>query len=367
MKVCEVLISSAFPDDNGANKYWSDSSKSLLSTLIRTLKNAGPKYANLANVRHLLNHFGSDGKGLDALIFKYADQQTYDDYEGFRSNSDRVLSNIVSTARTAVDAFSDPNLCKISSSETLRFETLRAEATIIYLIVPSAESAYYSFWLSLVYTAIFNYASIPPAKGNPYLPIVFLLDEVGTGSRIPDFSVHCNTLRKFSCQIVLALQHHSQLETLYGRAGAKSILDGGISTKIFLPGLNLETCQDLERILGRQTLEDRDTGRQFSRSLMTADEIRTMDDHKGVLVSGNSHPAKLRMKPFYKRRKFNRYSKIPPPEIVGSANSSPDYINLHSLPDVQGSDIIPSNGIRKAKPPIQPSRNSSGQFQRTRP
>ena len=224
---------------------------------------------------------------------------------------------------------------------------------IIYLIVPFAESRYFSFWLSLVYTALFSYALIPPRKRKPYLPITFLLDEVGTSSRITDFSMHCNTLRKFSCSIVLAPQHHAQLESVYGRSNASSIMNGGISSKIFLPGLGLQTCQELERILGKQTLEDRNTGQRFSQSLMTADEIRTMRDGTGVLVSGNSHPARLKMKPYFKRRKFKHYAKIPPPVLRGSENSEPDYIDLrvdepssHPLPDPRN-DIIQTNGKRE--------------------
>lgn len=327
-KVSEVLISAAFPGDDGSNKFWNDGAKSVLSILIRCLNDVDPKFRNLANVRRLLNHFGVDGSGLDEFVARNADRPTFDDYKGLRSNSERVLSNIVSTARTAIDPFGDPDLCQISSVETLHFETLRQRATVVYLIIPEHEVTYYSFWLSLLYTQIFNFAMVRPQHGQPYLPITFLLDEFGNGSKIPGFSMFCTTLRKRNCCLVLALQDTEQLVHIYGRSDASTILNGGVSSKVYLPGLSLKTCQELEQTLGKQTVEDRETGQRFSRSLMTADESRTMPDDAAVLISGNSPPVRLKMKPYFRRRRFRKRAGIPPPELALAASPPVEYIEI---------------------------------------
>lgn len=345
-KVAESLIVSAFPEQNASNKFWNDSAESTISILIRCLKRGDDKFANLPNLFFLLNNFGADGSGLDDFVRTYADEITFAEFLGIRSNSPRAFASIIATARTALKAFGDPKLSEISGSDTIAFESLRARKTILYLVVPEHEIRFYSGWLNLVYTQIFNFCMQTEKKGESYLPISFLIDEAGN-TKIPGFATYASTIRKKKCSITLALQDVMQLTTLYGHAGASAILNGSISTRIYLPGCSLETCQDLERILGKQTLEDPETGQRFQESLMTADEIRTMPDGTGIMISGSSLPAQIRLTPYFKRRDFRRFSKIPPPEIKGSENSVPEYINLRSLPGTHGSDVIQTSGNGK--------------------
>ncbi|GMQ83200.1 MAG: hypothetical protein BMS9Abin05_2690 [Rhodothermia bacterium] len=325
-KISETLVTSAFPEE-GSNKFWNDAARSAIAIIIKCVMNTDPKFANLGNVYRLCNSFGPDGSGLDDFVLKHADKTVFTEFLGLRSNSERTFASLISTARTALSAFSDPNLCRITSTDTLGISTLRERPTILYLIVRENELPYFAFMLSLLYQAIFDMAMLLPKMGEPYLPLLLLLDEVGH-LRIPGFAMYTSTLRKRSCQIVAALQSEFQLESQYGRQGAQEILAGSLSTKIYLPGLPYSTCSELERVLGRQTLEDRKTGQRFSQPLATADEIRTMRDGTGIMVSGNSEPVKLRMTAFFERRDFGRYSKIPPPEIPVSENSELDYIDL---------------------------------------
>ncbi len=328
-RVCEILVSSAFPNDTGANKFWADSARGILSVLIRCLNNCDPEYRNLGNVRRLLNYFSGDMEEIKGWISEHADESTFSDAKGIFSNSDRGLANIVSTARCAVGAFGDPSLCRISSSNTLGIHTLREVPTIIYVIAPEEQIRFFGFWLSLVFTAIFDSMMTMEETGKPYLPVKLIIDEAGNIS-IPSFSLYCSTLRKRKCSVLLACQHHQQLVNLYGKAESDTIMRGAISNHIYLPGLALDTCVELERILGKQTVEDRRTGQRFSRSLKSASEIRTMPDDTGVYISANSKPIRLKLTPFYHHPKFKKYAKFPPAVIVGSENKEPEYIPVLS-------------------------------------
>ncbi|KAA3595845.1 MAG: hypothetical protein DWQ06_16635 [Calditrichaeota bacterium] len=329
-KVSDVLISSAFPSSEAETVFWNDGAKGILNVLIRCLKKEPRKFQNLHNLRFLLNSFGSSGKNLENFIAKncFEDEPTLNEWKGIISNDEKVLQGYLATAKTSLDKFSDPTLCKLSSSETLNFESLRTEKTIIYIIVPEHEIKYYSFFLTLLYTQIFSFAMDLPKENQNYLPIYFLLDEFGNLGALPNFSNLITTLRKRKVSCSLVLQDQEQLTNVYGRAEASTILNGGCANRIYFSGLSQNTCEELERILGKYTVSfmeesfhalgtvtDKAKDRQIGRSLLTADEIRTMKDNQAIFIHSNLRPVMLNVKPFYQNRKLLRRTEIEAPEI----------------------------------------------------
>jgi len=59
--------------------------------------------------------------------------------------------------------------------------------------------------------------------------------------------------------------------------------------------------------------------RKTGRSLMTADEVRTMDDNEGLYLYGNKRPVKLDTTPFYENARLRRRTDVSAP-----APPSPD-------------------------------------------
>ena len=324
-KVSDVLINSAFPNSRGDQSFWNDSAKNILNVLIRCLKNEKQEYQNLHNLRYLLNSFGTDGSPLNDFVARntIGDRATRDEFKGVISNDEKVIQGAVATAKTSLDKFSDPELCELTAKETLNFETLRTEKTILYLIIPEHEIQYYGFFLSLLYTQIFSMCMELPREGKKYLSIYFLLDEFGNMGKLPNFSNLITTLRKRNCSCSLVLQDIEQINNIYGKSEASTIVNGGCSSKIFFPGLSLNTCEELERILGKSTIrymeqgahklgEESDNARDMTigRSLLTADEIRTMQDNQAIFITGNKRPVMLKMKPYFKNRSLFAKTKI---------------------------------------------------------
>ena len=90
-----------------------------------------------------------------------------------------------------------------------------------------------------------------------------------------------------------------------------------------MPGLSLNTCEEVEKILGKKTVfyseggnhsigSDADKVRDLrtGRSLLTSDEIRTMKDNRAIFIHGNKKPILLKIKPYYKRRNLIKKTKI---------------------------------------------------------
>ena len=318
-QVADVLVRHAFPESRG-DQFWNMSARGLISVLIRYLKH-DPEYCNLYNLRFLLNSFGEDGSPLNSWIAKQpVDEATFSEWTGIISASPKVLQSVVSTAKAALEKVSDPSIARLTATETLHFEDLRGpRPTVIYIIVPEHETKYWSFLTDLLLLQIFSFCMKPQRPGEPYLPVTFLLDEFGH-SRLPGFSTATVTMRKRDCAICILLQEPAMLEQTYGKADAATILGGGMVSKIFMPGLSLETCERLSRIIGKG---------DDHRPVLSPSQIRTLPDRIALLIHGSKKPVVLRMTPYFKNSKLLRRTRIPPTPLPESKTSTElHYVSL---------------------------------------
>lgn len=342
-KISEILVNSAFPHSRGDQQFWNDLGKNVLNIFIRCLKHEDIRFQNLHNLRYLLNSFGVDGRSLNDFIVRntVGDRATYEEYKGLISNEEKILQGALSTAKTTLDKFSDPGLCALTATESLFFESLRTQKTAIFFVIPEHEVHYYGFFLSLLYSQIFSFCMTSNNPGD--LPVYFLLDEFGNTGQIPGFSSLITTLRKRRCSVSIVLQDLEQLTNTYGKSDASTILNGGCSGKIFFPGLGLQTCEEVERILGRSTIQYLETGNHrlgedpgtardvtTARSLLTSDEIRTMKDNTALFVYGNKRPVLLKLTPYYKNRRLVRClaEKHPCFSGISIPADNPEYLSL---------------------------------------
>ena len=247
---------------------------------------------------------------------------------------------MISTGNIALDAFSDPALCQLTAQENLGFEELRSTPTIIYLIVPEHQIRYYGFFLKIFYSQLFDFCMEMENPGQPYLPIYFLLDEFGN-MPIQDFASKITTLRKRKVSCSIVLQDIEMLTSAYGKSDASVILNGGCSSRIFYPGLSYDMCFEIEKILGKTTviykdptksqpldLFDNANSREVPRSLLTADEIRTMQDYEAIYLYSNRDPVMLRTTAFYENSAMIAKSQIPMPDLYFPELAPVEYINL---------------------------------------
>jgi len=298
-KLTEILIRNAYKkNDNNGQEFWNNQAKSILNIIIRVVLKEAPKYRNLYNVRQLLNMYGLTK--FESIVQNNADNNTYNEFLGFENQDEKVTSGAISTAKAALEPFSDTKLCQMTSKETLQFEDIRNKPVAIFLIIPEHEIRYYSFLCSLLYSQLFNYCSKNFSKNM--LPVFFLLDEFGNIGNIPDFETYITTLRKRACSISIILQDIKQIKKNYGADSDSTIINGGCTGKLFFSGLGIETCKYVENLLGKQTIYDFDISgkrQKVGRSLLTADEIRRMKKNEAIYVFGNQSPVKLKITPYY--------------------------------------------------------------------
>ncbi|MEL6414273.1 MAG: type IV secretory system conjugative DNA transfer family protein, partial [Pseudomonadota bacterium] len=216
-----------------------------------------------------------------------------------------------------LDALATPEMAQLTATSSFRFDELRQQPTIIYVIVNQTQMDHYAFLLNLFYAELFK--ALLQNQHDPGRPVWLFLDEFGHLS-VNGFEVFGTTARKYKVAFTLFLQSMAQLEARYGVLGARTIQEA-LATEIYLPGMALDTARSLEARLGRAN----------KRPLKAANELIAMKDNEALLLHSNQLPVLMKTKRYYQRSDLNRRSKIKPAPLPVCANQSPSLIQLQTI------------------------------------
>jgi len=61
---------------------------------------------------------------------------------------------------------------------------------------------------------------------------------------------------------------------------------------------------------------------------MTADEIRTMPSDKAILLCGNQRPVLTNLRPYFKRKKWQKYARLTPQIIPANISKITHRISI---------------------------------------
>jgi type IV secretory pathway TraG/TraD family ATPase VirD4 len=339
-ELVEILVKSSKSKQSlgGSNdnaEFFESGAKSLISILIKVLLNTkNHKHINLANVRFLLNNYGSEGERLFELIEKYSDEKLYYEFYGFKNGNPQTTLSFVTNANIALSPIGiNDNLEKLTSKHTINFENFRKEKSVLYIKIPANKQKQYSFLQNIFYHQFFNYMMDKlPSKND--LPIYCLLDEFGN-LNLPDFETTVTTIRKYKVSLSIILQSTMQLENKYGKANAETILSGGIVSRLFYSGADLATTEMLSKLLGKvdKIKTGYDGSNQIKESaVMEANEIRTMKDNEALFITANKEVAKLKIKPYYESFILKQFVKMKPYTFKESIKDlEVEYIDLDNV------------------------------------
>lgn len=311
-EIAHILTNSA--SDSNSDPFWSQSAKTIIGILLACLRNH-PEYriyANLNNLLYLLNNFG-DGSPLIRFVAENApNEQVVQAYKGFISQADRTMQGIISQAKSSIAWVEDPDIARLTSTNTFRYNDLRKQKTAIFLRFPQNKMGYYAPLLNLFYTQLFHFLLDDDLFNPSELPVYCLLDEFGHLT-IPHFSSIITTTRARHVSITMIVQALSQLEERYGANGAKTILAGGCGSQIYFGAMETETAENLSKILGDitvQTFQANGTFRKEKEPLMSVAALYAMPPSEIVLLHAGIRPVKLKVTPHYEQPSMLRRTKI---------------------------------------------------------
>ncbi len=313
--MAQALVEGVYKQ-NTSDPFWSESAVMILTVVIFAMaKKVPPQNRTLYLLAHLINKFNpSSQEHVDALIESAFenDPQTSEEYAAFNANSFKVRQSILATVKSCLYSFSDPVMQRICSRNSFHFSELRERKTVLFLSQREDMIPYNRAFWALLFHQLFHYLM----EGGSQ-PVHCFLDEFSS-YKIPNFTAIISTIRRRNVGLHLMLQSYEQLEEIYNPTQTRTIFQN-CATKVFLPGLSLQTCRLVSDMLGNATELYSQTQKDFfapdnpryrvGRQLLTPDEVRRLKDGRAIVVHINHKPMLVRMTPYFNNRTLKRRTK----------------------------------------------------------
>lgn len=224
----------------------------------------------------------------------------------FNQGDPRLRGSIVVAVATRLTFLSDPAVRRFTSAsnEAPDFGALRQSPIAVYWVLQENDVAALRPLSALFFTIMLHQLK----DQEPAIPVTLFLDELANIGHIPEFASEVTVARGRDIALVLGIQSLAQLDALYGRANASTIIDNA-QTKIALAGLANDSAELISRELGDTTImiprqSRTDGGMHHSsntysevdsrRRLMTADEVRRIKEEELIVIITNRRPLQLR-------------------------------------------------------------------------
>lgn len=293
-KLSLIIIQNSLGESKG-DMFWEHSSIMLLSLFARYLVfHTEPKFRTLQNLQRLIEKFAVEGEAVDKLFVRTKDESLMSMYKATLIIGDKTLQSIIATARTALNLFNDPEVCKTTATNSIDFTILRHQPVAIIVCNPLKNLRYFKPLSALFFQSLFNFTlSGIPAKQD--LSIFFVLDEFAS-MKFPDIAVTISNIRKYKAGMLLCVQDEMSLLAQYGQAQSHQIKTN-CGIQCFLKGEPLHTAKELSQIFGKYSYQD-ENGKTYTRELMTPDEIRMTS--AALILINNQAPLRYEPTPYYK-------------------------------------------------------------------
>ena len=359
-------------DDKGSSKggdpFWDQTSEALLKAMIYYILFNRPKEEHsLASCLSLVRLGGeNEGEDLKDLFMDLPfDNPARRAFETIRLGSEKTFSNILVSLAAKLEAFDSEEIAALTSTNTIEFENLAKQKSVVYFITPESHSTY-DFLMNIFFSQLFQrlYEFGDQNGGKLPVPMFLILDEFANIGRIPNFERILSTCRSKRLHISIILQSLDQLEEIYDEKVTQNI-KANCSTHLFLGSNAQKTLEEFSKQLGEKTISrdnvsrstdktNETSGHSYSdqimaRALMTPDELRRMDKNNCIIVIQGMRPIMVskywyfKMHPRAKEAKENEISHLTlgnqkrgeykitnPYELLSSNNN----VNIPSFDDI---------------------------------
>ena len=251
------------------------------------------------------------------------EEEAINGFEAVALWDDRTRGSAYATAQTVLIAYSDPGVLASAMNPVLRAERLLDGGShTAYLCAPAHEQRRLQpLFATLVQEIVAHAYDRNTATGKPLdPPLLLVLDECANIAPLKDLATLASTGAGQGIQLVSVFQDMAQINAVYGRDRAPTIISNH-RAKVILSGIaDPQTLEYLARLLGDEEVRHVSAtsgaeGRHSTtesvgyRNLAPANVLREMRPGHGVLVYGHLAPVRLALRPWFKDRRLRQLAK----------------------------------------------------------
>lgn len=359
LKLITNLIRNTTPKGSSTNDpFWEKSETALLEALMLYLYHYAPEdEQNFTMVMEMLNYaeVKEDEEDyespLDELFKKLemidSNSLALKQYKIYKQAAGKTAKSILISVGVRLAAFNLEELASLTKYDEMELEQIGERKTALFAIIPDNDSTF-NFIVGMLYTQLFQmlyYQADYVHGGELPVPVHFLMDEFANVALPDEFDKLLSTMRSRQIFVSIILQNLAQIKALY-KDSWESIL-GNCDETYYLGGNEQSTHKYISELLGKETLDTNTYGKssghsgnystnyqQTGRELLTADEVRLLDNNYGLLFIRGERPIKDR-----------KYNLLKHPNIKQTLDGGyPSYIHgqaSHFIEDWQ--NILLSN------------------------
>ena len=314
-KLVANLFKSTTPKGAGVSSdpFWDIAAQMLLSALIFYLKYEAPEdEQNFAVVGEMLRagkpkEDDEDYESPLDILFKKLEYRNPDHiavkyYKDYHSGAGRTLKSIQVTLSSKLEKFNIDEIANLTMTDEMELDRLGEEKIAVFAVIPDTHTSY-NFLVSILYTQIFQnafYRADNNYRGALPIPVHFLMDEFANVALPDDFDKILSVMRSRNVFVSIILQNLSQLKALFEKQW-ESIVRQLWPILIFRWKWTIYAQKS--NLLGKETIDTntygKSTGHSGSystnyqstgRELLTADEVRMLDNDKAILLIRGEKP-----------------------------------------------------------------------------
>lgn len=246
-----TLASCLIPESIASDPFWDNASRQYLEVLLGYVLEALPQEQHtIRYVQKLLTMMGDFG--MDKLMQEFGllrpNSTAALRYRALRvmSKSEKTDACIRGILSTHLDSLCfDEALALYEKSDRITFSELGRQKMAVFITISdtdrSMDALAGAFMTQALQNLCFSADKDYPDNRLP-IPVRFYLDDFATNLVIPDFDKIISVIRSREIYVSIILQSVSQLDSLYGEARAKTILNN-CDQMLYLGGQDLDTAR----------------------------------------------------------------------------------------------------------------------------
>jgi type IV secretion system protein VirD4 len=224
----------------------------------------------------------------------------------FKKAGEKVQGSVLIAAANRMMFLSDEAVAKFTSSSTTGadFKEMRRHPIGVYFVIPESDTSRLQGLITMFFTLMLHDLKEEQPEVNYQVPCTIFFDEFANVGSIPNFATEITVCRGRDIAFVLGVQSVSQIEALYGRENARTIIEN-CQTRIALAGLGFESAREVSQALGKQTIVTQsrsvtptgliqtsvtNSASESARDLLTPDEVRQIGEREMIVISTNRRP-----------------------------------------------------------------------------
>ena len=319
LKLITNLIRNTTPKGSSTNDpFWEKSETALLEALMLYLYHYAPEdEQNITMIMEMLNYaeVKEDEEDyespLDELFKRLeiidSNSLALKQYKIYKQAAGKTAKSILISVGVRLAAFNLEELASLTRFDEMELEQIGERKTALFAIIPDNDSTF-NFIVGMLYTQLFQmlyYQADYVHGGELPVPVHFLMDEFANVALPDEFDKLLSTMRSRQIFVSIILQNLAQIKALY-KDSWESIV-GNCDELYYLGGNEQSTHKYISELLGKETLDTNTFGKstghsgsystnfqQTGRELLTADEVRLLDNNDGLLFIRGERPIKDR-------------------------------------------------------------------------